>query len=53
LALDYLKPKAVIPCHYNTWPLVAADAQAWAEQVSAKTSTEPIILVVDETHTLA
>lgn len=53
LALDYLKPKAVIPCHYNTWPVVAADAQAWAEQVSAKTSTEPIVLVVDETHTLA
>ena len=23
LALDYLKPKAVIPCHYNTWPPIA------------------------------
>jgi L-ascorbate metabolism protein UlaG (beta-lactamase superfamily) len=53
LSLDYLKPKAVIPCHYNTWPLIAVDAQAWARRVRAETSSEPIILAVDESHTLA
>ena len=53
LSLDYLKPKAVIPCHYNTWPLIAVDAQAWARRVRAETSSEPIILGVDESHTLA
>jgi L-ascorbate metabolism protein UlaG (beta-lactamase superfamily) len=53
LALDYLKPKAVIPCHYNTWPLVAVDVEAWADRVRAETDCEPIVLDVDETHTLS
>jgi L-ascorbate metabolism protein UlaG (beta-lactamase superfamily) len=52
LALDYLKPKAVIPCHYNTWPLIEQDAQAWAERVSAETDVEPIVLEVGGSHTL-
>jgi L-ascorbate metabolism protein UlaG (beta-lactamase superfamily) len=52
LALDYLKPKAVIPCHYNTWPPIAIDVAAWAESVRQETAVTPIVLGVDETHTL-
>ena len=52
LALDYLKPKVVIPCHYNTWPLIAVDANAWAERVTAETNSKPIVLAVDESYTL-
>lgn len=52
LALDYLKPKAVIPGHYNTWPPIAIDVDAWAESVKKETAVSPIILSVDETHTL-
>ena len=29
-ALDFLKPKAAIPMHYNTWPPIAQDAVAFA-----------------------
>ncbi|WP_221029824.1 metal-dependent hydrolase [Actomonas aquatica] len=29
-ALDYLKPKLAVPIHYNTWPPIAQDADAWA-----------------------
>ena len=29
-ALDFLKPKAAIPIHYNTWPPIAQDAAAFA-----------------------
>jgi len=29
-ALDYLKPKLAIPMHYNTWPPIAQDANAFA-----------------------
>ena len=53
LALDYLKPKVVIPCHYNTWPLIAVDVNAWATRVSTETSSQPIVLGVDESYTLA
>jgi L-ascorbate metabolism protein UlaG (beta-lactamase superfamily) len=52
LALDYLKPKMVIPCHYNTWPPIAIDVSAWAESVMEKTAVAPLILTVDEPHTL-
>jgi L-ascorbate metabolism protein UlaG (beta-lactamase superfamily) len=39
-----IEPKKVIPDHYNTWPLIDQDAAAWAERVSAETSTEPAVL---------
>ena len=52
LALDYLKPKAVIPCHYNTWPPIAIDVAAWAESVKRETAVTPIVLAVDETYSL-
>ncbi len=51
LAIDYLKPKVVIPCHYNTWPLIAVDVANWAKRVSAETEAKPVILDVDETYT--
>ncbi len=51
-ALGYLKPKVVIPCHYNTWPVIAADAAAWAEQVRQKTGVQPVVLDIDGTYEL-
>ena len=33
-AVELLKPKHVIPIHYNTWELIAQDADKWAERVS-------------------
>ncbi|MGH7945432.1 MAG: metal-dependent hydrolase [Opitutaceae bacterium] len=29
-ALDFLKPKLAVPIHYNTWPIIAQDAGAFA-----------------------
>jgi len=52
LALDYLQPKVVIPCHYNTWPLIAVDENAWADKVKKETAVNPILLAVDETYSL-
>ncbi len=43
-AVKLIEPKRVIPDHYDTWPLIAQDAAAWAKRVAAETSTEPIIL---------
>jgi L-ascorbate metabolism protein UlaG (beta-lactamase superfamily) len=33
-AVEMIKPGAVIPTHYNTWELIAQDANSWAERVS-------------------
>ncbi len=52
LSLEYLNPKAVLPYHYNTWPLIAIDVEAWASQVRENTAVEPIVPTVDESFTL-
>jgi L-ascorbate metabolism protein UlaG (beta-lactamase superfamily) len=43
-AIKLLNPKRVAPCHYNTWPPIAQDAAAWAEQVRSHTAAEPVVL---------
>ncbi|MDX1663541.1 MAG: metal-dependent hydrolase [Candidatus Promineifilaceae bacterium] len=50
--VDYLKPRVVIPCHYNTWPLIEQDAQAWAEGIKSESDIEPVILDLEESYTL-
>ncbi len=35
-ALDYLKPKLAVPMHYDTWPVIAQDAAAFAREAGAK-----------------
>jgi L-ascorbate metabolism protein UlaG (beta-lactamase superfamily) len=51
-ALDYLKPKVVIPCHYDTWPPIEQDMEAWAKRVSANTDVKPVILSVEGSFSL-
>ncbi|MDO4203450.1 MAG: metal-dependent hydrolase [Selenomonadaceae bacterium] len=36
LAAEFVGAKKVIPIHYNTWPLIAADAEEFKKQVEAK-----------------
>ena len=43
-AIKLLNPKRVAPCHYNTWPPIAQDAQAWAGKVRSHTAAEPLVL---------
>ena len=49
-AIEMISPKKVLPTHYNTWPPIEQDAQAWAELVRAKTSAQPIVLEPGQTH---
>jgi L-ascorbate metabolism protein UlaG (beta-lactamase superfamily) len=43
-AVKLLRPKHVIPIHYNTWDLIAQDPDAWAEQVSKQTDAAVHVL---------
>lgn len=43
-AVKFLNPQKVAPCHYNTWPPIAQDAAAWAEEVRRKTAAEPLVV---------
>jgi L-ascorbate metabolism protein UlaG (beta-lactamase superfamily) len=40
----------VIPCHYNTFPPIEADAQAFKADVEAQGSSEVIVLAPGDTH---
>ncbi|QGJ69536.1 Metal-dependent hydrolase [Planctomycetales bacterium 10988] len=51
-AVQLLEPKRVAPAHYNTWPPIEQDAEAWAKYVKDTTSTEPIVLQPGGTITL-
>ncbi|HLP25429.1 MAG TPA: MBL fold metallo-hydrolase, partial [Acidobacteriota bacterium] len=34
LALDYLRPRLTVPMHYNTWPKIAQDGDAFAQRAA-------------------
>ncbi len=51
-AVKLLRPRLVVPMHYNTWDLIAQDAHAWAGRVCAETDTRPLVMNVGETITL-
>ena len=51
-ALAMLRPKAVLPSHYDTWPPIAQDAAAWASSVKATTLANPHVLKPGESVTL-
>ncbi len=43
-AVHFVQPKVVVPCHYNTWPLIAQDGEAWRQRVEAETDAQAAIL---------
>jgi L-ascorbate metabolism protein UlaG (beta-lactamase superfamily) len=43
-AVKLLRPKVVIPIHYNTFPLIRQDAHAWKQRVEAETETRVEVL---------
>ena len=50
-AVELLKPKYVIPVHYNTFPPIEQDVQAFKQAVEGRTSSQVIILNPGESHT--
>jgi L-ascorbate metabolism protein UlaG (beta-lactamase superfamily) len=51
-AIQFLQPKVVIPCHYNTWPLIAVDVEAWARRVAAETDARPEVMAIEGTYSI-
>lgn len=43
-AVKLLKPRRVVPIHYNTFPLINQDAEAWAKAVEKATDTQVVLL---------
>ena len=51
-AVQLLRPKAVIPIHYNTWELIAQNPVSWADTVQEETQAKVIVLQPGESYEL-
>jgi L-ascorbate metabolism protein UlaG (beta-lactamase superfamily) len=49
-AAEFVGAKTVIPCHYNTFPPIETDAQAFRTDVESATSSKVVVLEPGETH---
>ncbi len=50
-AVEMIKPRVVVPVHYNTWELIAQDAEKWAERVR-KLGVKVYVMKPGETLTI-
>jgi L-ascorbate metabolism protein UlaG (beta-lactamase superfamily) len=51
-AIQFVKPKVVIPMHYNTFPPIMQDASEWANRVNSVTDAQPVVLDPGGSYTL-
>lgn len=51
-AIKLLNPRRVAPSHFNTWPPIAQDAQAFAARVQSETGSSPVLLSPGESITI-
>jgi L-ascorbate metabolism protein UlaG (beta-lactamase superfamily) len=50
VATEFIEPGTVIPCHYDTFPPIETDAEAFKSEVEEKTDSGVVILQPGETH---
>jgi len=51
-AIEFVRPRYVVPMHYNTFPPIMQDAGEWANRVNSETDAKPIVLDPGSSHTL-
>ena len=51
-AVGFLQPQTAILMHYNTFDVIAQDAQAVAQTIKSETAAEPVLLKAGETFEL-
>jgi L-ascorbate metabolism protein UlaG (beta-lactamase superfamily) len=51
-AVGFIEPQQVIPCHYNTFPPIETDAEAFKQDVQNAGYSEVLVVEPGGTHTL-
>ena len=51
-AVEFICPKLVIPMHFNTFPPIETDAEAFKADVESKTQAKCVVLEPGESHTV-
>jgi L-ascorbate metabolism protein UlaG (beta-lactamase superfamily) len=49
-AVEFINPQQVIPCHYNTFPPIETDAQAFKSDVQNAGFSQVVVLEPGQTH---
>jgi len=49
-AAELVGAKTVIPCHYDTFPPIETDAQAFKSDLEARTDSQVVVLAPGDTH---
>lgn len=49
-AVKLLRPKVVIPIHYNTWELIEQNPVSWADRVQMETQAKVVVLKPGESY---
>lgn len=52
-AITRLRPKYVFPSHYNTWPPIEQDTDAWCAAVEQYTDALPVVLGLGESWSVS
>ncbi len=50
-AVEFVQPRVVIPCHYDTFPPIETDAQAFKSDAEGQTDAEVVVLQPGQSHT--
>ncbi|GAB4407966.1 MAG: metal-dependent hydrolase [Anaerolineae bacterium] len=51
-AIKLLRPKVVLPMHYNTFDLIQANVSEWVQRVQTETEARPVVLQPGESFSL-
>jgi L-ascorbate metabolism protein UlaG (beta-lactamase superfamily) len=49
-AVELVQPREVIPCHYDTFPPIETDAQAFKSDVEGQTDAQVVVLQPGQSH---
>jgi L-ascorbate metabolism protein UlaG (beta-lactamase superfamily) len=52
VAADFVGAETVIPVHYNTFPPIETDAEAFKSDVESQTKSKVIVLAPGESHSV-
>ncbi len=52
-AIEFVRPRLVVPMHFNTFPPIMQDAGAWANRVNNETAATPIVLDPGKPYTVS
>jgi L-ascorbate metabolism protein UlaG (beta-lactamase superfamily) len=52
VAAEFVGAGTVIPMHYDTFPVIETDAEAFKRDVESQTSSKVVLLVPGESHSV-